>query len=99
MGDTAGADAERTIGEQLAKEKTNRQAATFATNSGNRLLNAGDLDGAISQLRTAVKLSPSDALAHYHLAVALSRKGQDHEASDEFKKASELDPHLKPPAL
>jgi tetratricopeptide (TPR) repeat protein len=98
MGDASGADAEKRIGERLSKQKNSLQAATFATNSGNRLLNAGDLDGAISQFRNAVQLAPSYARAHQQLAIALSRKGQATEAQEEFKKASELDPRLKPPA-
>ena len=76
MGDTAGAEAESRAAEQLSKQKTGLQAATFATNSGNRLLNAGDIDGAISQYRNAIKLAPSYAPAHHQLAIALSRKGE-----------------------
>jgi tetratricopeptide (TPR) repeat protein len=97
MGDTAGAEAESRAGEQLSKQKTGLQAATFATNSGNRLLNEGDIDGAISQYRNAIQQAPSYAPAHQQLAIALSRKGETEEADQEFKKASELDPRLKPP--
>ena len=79
-----------------SKQKIGLQGATFATNSGKRMLNAGDLDGAISQFRNAVKLSPTYAQAHYQLAIALSRKGEKEEAAEEFKKAAELDPKLKP---
>ena len=96
MGDASGAEAESRVGEQLSKQKTSLQAATFATNSGNRLLNAGDIDGAISQFRNAVQAGSRYALAHQQLAIALSRKGQANEAAQEFKKASELDPRLKP---
>ncbi len=97
MGDTAGAEAESRIGAELSKQKTDQQGATFDTSSGIRLLNAGDLDGAISQFRNALKLAPNYALAHYQLAIALSRKGEKNEASQEFQKASELDSRLKPP--
>src|SRR5581483_1504152 len=45
-GDTAGAEAESRTAEAISKQKTSLQAATFATNSGKRLLNAGDLPGA-----------------------------------------------------
>ena len=82
----------------MSKRKTDLQAATFATNSGRRLLNAGDLDGAISQFRTAVRAMPSYALAHYELGLALSQKGQKDEAGGEYRKAAELDPHLAPPS-
>jgi len=95
MGDTAGAQAESELGNTLAKEKTDLQGATFATNSGKRLLNAGDLDGAIAQFRNAIKLAPSYAEAHYQLALALSRKGEQAAAAEEFHQAAALDPKLK----
>ncbi len=75
LGDNAGAAAESKAGAEMSKKKTDLQAATFATNSGRRLLNAGDLDGAISQFRTAIHAVPSYALAHYELGLALSQKG------------------------
>jgi Tfp pilus assembly protein PilF len=96
MGDTSGAQAESEAGNTLAQEKTNLQGATFATNSGKRLLNAGDLDGAIAQFRNAIKLAPSYAPAHYELAMTLSRKGEKSAAAEEYKKAADLDPKLKP---
>jgi Flp pilus assembly protein TadD len=96
-GDTAGADAESKTAADLSKRKTSLQAATFATNSGKRLLTAGDLPGAISQFRNAIQMVPDYAPAHYQLAIALERSGQKDEASSEFHKAGELDPHLKPP--
>jgi Flp pilus assembly protein TadD len=76
------------------QQKIGLQGATFATNSGKRMLEAGDLDGAISQFRSAIKLSPSYALAHYELSLALSRKGEKTEAAAELKRATELDPKL-----
>jgi Flp pilus assembly protein TadD len=66
-------------------------------NSGNRLLNAGDWDGAIMQFQTAIKLAPANALPHYQLALALRHKGQTAEARAEFDKAVTLDPKLQPP--
>jgi Flp pilus assembly protein TadD len=97
MGDNQGADSESKTAAQITKEKTGLQAATFATNSGKRLLTAGDVDGAISQFRNATRLAPTYAPAHYQLAVALSRKGEASEAGEEFRKAAELDPKLSPP--
>jgi Flp pilus assembly protein TadD len=82
---------------ELLKEKSSEQAAAFATNSGRRLLNAGDLDGAISQFRAAIQSLPGYAPAHYQLGLALQRKGAKREASKEFQEAAELDPHLKVP--
>jgi Flp pilus assembly protein TadD len=60
-------------------------------------LNAGDLDGAISQFRVAIQSLPGYAPAHYQLGMALQRKGAKEEASKEFQKAADLDPHLKAP--
>jgi protein O-GlcNAc transferase len=96
MGDTAGTESERQLGDSLVKQKIGLQGATFATNSGKRMLNAGDLDGAISQFREAIKLSSSYAPAQYELAVALTRKGDKAGAAEAFQKAYELDPKLKP---
>jgi len=96
MGDAAGAQAESQLGDVLVKQKIGLQAATFDTNSGKRMLDVGDLDGAISQFRNAIRASPSYAPAHYQLATALSRKGEKTEAAEEFKKAAELDPKLNP---
>jgi protein O-GlcNAc transferase len=98
QGDSVGAAAESKIGAEIVDRKNNLQAATFATNSGRRLLTAGDLDGAISQFRTAIRVMPSYALAHHELGAALSQKGLKDEAAGEYRKAAELDPRLVPPA-
>jgi Flp pilus assembly protein TadD len=74
----------------LFKESNRLKAATFNTNSGNKLLQVGDLEGAISQFRSAIDLSPNYAPAHRHLAEALQRKGQLTEAEGELRKAVEL---------
>ncbi len=98
QGDSAGAAAESRAGEQIAKQKTSLQAATFATNSGRRLLGVGDVEGAVSQFRSAINLVPTYAPAHLYLAEALRRKGEKAEAEREFQRAAELDPHLRPAA-
>jgi tetratricopeptide (TPR) repeat protein len=97
LGDTDGAEKEAKAGAELGQEKTSLQAATFATNSGKRLLANGDLDGAISQFRAAIHSVPTYAMAHYQLAMALAQKGQKDESGSEFQKASELDSHLVAP--
>ncbi len=98
LGDDDGAAVESRKGMDLLKKKSSEQAATFATNSGRRLLNAGDLDGAILQFRSAIQSLPGYAPAHYQLATALQRKGNKEEASKEFQRAAEIDPHLRPPS-
>jgi len=98
LGDDAGATSEARAGQQITKEHTGRQAAILATNSGRRLLSAGDVDGAIAQFRSAVSSSPDYGQAHYQLGLALRQKGASEESSNEFRRAAELDPQLKPPS-
>jgi Flp pilus assembly protein TadD len=98
MGDAEGAAAESRAGAELAKQKTSENAALFATNSGRRLLNAGDIEGAISQFRAAISAVPSYAVAHFELGMALRQQGKLDEAQTEFQKAATLDPRLTPPA-
>jgi Flp pilus assembly protein TadD len=81
------------------KQQTSQQGAVFATNSGVRLLNAGDLEGAIGQFEHAIQLSAGYAPAHFQLAQALARKGQPAQARQEFQKAKQLDPQLQVPKM
>ncbi len=98
LGDVNGAAAESKAGSELSKEKNNQQTALFATNSGKRLLTAGDLEGAISQFKSAIQALPGYAPAHFQLGLALQRKGEKAESAREFQKARELDPRLTPPS-
>ena len=79
----------------MAKSANALQAATFSTNSGRRLPNAGELDEAIFQFRYAIQQVPNYAPAHFYLGQALLKKGVSKEANYEFQMASELDPHFK----
>lgn len=58
-------------------------------------MNAGDLDGAISQFRSATQQTADYAPAHYYLGQALQRKGLTDEAKREFQRAAELDERFK----
>jgi len=98
LGDAEGAATESRAGTEIAKQKTSEQAALFATNSGRRLPNAGDLEGAISQFRSAINSAPNFAAAHFQLGMALRQQGKIAEAQKEFKRAVALDPLLTPPA-
>ncbi|HKT68655.1 MAG TPA: tetratricopeptide repeat protein, partial [Terriglobales bacterium] len=98
-GDTAGAAAEARATQEIMKQQTSLQGAVFATNSGIRLLNAGDLEGAIGQFERAVQLSAKYAPAHLQLGQALARKGEQAQARLEFQKAKQLDPQLQVPKL
>ena len=91
LGDAQGAAEESRRGAEIAKQKTNEQTALFATNSGRRLLNAGDIDGAISQFRAAINSEPNSSVEHYQLGLALEQSGKKDEAKKEFEKAAELD--------
>jgi tetratricopeptide (TPR) repeat protein len=90
MGDLTGAETEARLGSEIARSKTNLQAASFATNSGKRLLLAGDLEGAISQFKTAIRNDDSYLPAHAQLAIALKKQGKRLEAESELKKVAEL---------
>jgi tetratricopeptide (TPR) repeat protein len=98
LGDAQGAAEEAKEGAKIASSVNNLQAATVSTNSGKRLLGAGDLEGAIAQFRSAIHSEPKYAPAHYQLALALQQSGQKDEARKEFEKAAELDPRLTIPA-
>jgi Tfp pilus assembly protein PilF len=97
LGDAQGAADEAKAGARISAATNNQQAATFSTNSGKRLLSVGDVDGAISQFRSAIQSQPESAVAHYQLGLALSQKGEKDAGQKEFQKAVELDPNLKPP--
>jgi tetratricopeptide (TPR) repeat protein len=97
LGDAEGAAAEARAGQAIQQEKTGLQAASLATNSGKRLMNAGDLEGAIAQFRSAIHSSADYAQAHYQLGVALQRKGDKEESAREFQKAAQLDGRLAAP--
>ena len=90
QGATAEAEAENRRAQELFKQSNTLQAATFNTNSGKRLLQAGDVDGAIAQFRSAIKIAPDYAPAHRQLAQALAQKGQHAEADEENRKAAQL---------
>ncbi len=76
LGDAQGAAEEAKAGANIAASSNNLQSATFATNSGKRLLGAGDMDGAIAQFRSAISSEPNYAAAHYQLGLALQQQGQ-----------------------
>ena len=59
---------------------------------GDVLLQNGQTDEAISQFKTAIRLKPDFADAHYDLGVALVKKGQSDEAISQFQEAIRLQP-------
>lgn len=68
-------------------------------NLARKLLDAGDVDGAIASARKAVELEPDGAAAHAVLAEMLARGGKCAEASRESAAARKLDAAIAlPPA-
>jgi Tfp pilus assembly protein PilF len=74
----------------MTQQKMTLQSATFSTNSGTKLMDAGDLDGAIAQFESAIKADSAYAPAHQQLATALTRKGDKTRASRELEIARQL---------
>jgi tetratricopeptide (TPR) repeat protein len=61
-------------------------------NLGDALLEQGQLDEAIAELRETIRLNP-EADDHYNLARALVQTGEAEEAIEHFKKAAALPTH------
>lgn len=53
----------------------------------------GDLDGAITEYRAALKVSPSYADAHFFLSVVLAKKGDEKDAINELRETIRLNPN------
>ena len=70
----------------------NLAEAHVAVGQVNSLLSPSNFSLGDSELRRAIELSPSLALAHYFLGVSLVRQGRLDESSEEMLKARELDP-------
>ena len=95
-GETAAAQVEFQEARRLNKLKADMQAAVFSTNTGIALLKEGKLAEAIERLESAISSDPTNAQAHYHLALALIQKGDRTRAAAAYERAKQLDPRLKP---
>lgn len=91
QGKTAEAAAERKKGAELERVTMNRQRANVSTNSGNSLLQKGQITEAIERYQQALSEDPNYAGAHRGLANALERQGKTEEAAAEREKADELE--------
>ena len=91
QGDAAEAAAERKKGADLERVVMKRQRATVSTNSGNSLLQKGQVADAIERYRQALIEDPDYAAAHQGLAKALDRQGKKAEAEAERQKAEGLE--------
>jgi tetratricopeptide (TPR) repeat protein len=94
--DGAGAAAAFAEADRLNKIKADQQAAIFALSVGRKRLSQKDLDGALEQLREAVRLDPTNREAQYELAGALKQKGDTAEAQRHLDEARRLDPKAAP---
>jgi tetratricopeptide (TPR) repeat protein len=54
---------------------------------------AGDVDRAIEDFRTALRMERDNPRAYFHLGAALRLKGRDGEAKEALERAQKLDPH------
>jgi protein O-GlcNAc transferase len=86
------AAAERKAAAALTRVAVNHQKAAFASNTGNALLEKGQVSDAIARYQEALAADPNFAEAHRQLGVALARAGRTSEAETERKKADELEP-------
>ena len=70
----------------------NLAEAHAALGASYALFSPADFSLADRELRRAIELSPSLALAHHYLGISLLRQGRLDEGSTEFLKAREIDP-------
>jgi tetratricopeptide (TPR) repeat protein len=92
-GDHASAAAERKIAAELSRAANDRQRASFTLRSGRALLQQGQLDQAIIQLKAATQADPTLAEPHALLAEIYTRQGQTAEAAIERAQANQLSQH------
>ncbi|MGC1299355.1 MAG: tetratricopeptide repeat protein, partial [Alloacidobacterium sp.] len=85
------AAAERKTAADLTRVAVNRQRATFATNTGNLLLQKGQIADAIDRYQDAINSDPTYADAHTQLAAAYERQGRASDAAAERAKAAALE--------
>jgi Tfp pilus assembly protein PilF len=84
---TAEAVAERKQAAELMRGNMNRQRAEVATHSGESLLKAGDLAGALVQFQDALSFDASYRDAHEGLAQVYDAQGRRADAAAERAKA------------
>ena len=71
---------------------TDGQDSRGYTDRGNELQKNGDLDGAIAEYRSALRLNPNFLAAHYNLGSVFQTQGRKAEAKEEFKEVLRLFP-------
>jgi tetratricopeptide (TPR) repeat protein len=106
----ASADHDALVAQALAKQKSGdvlgaladydlallqKRTALVLNNRGCALLQSGEIERAITDLRAAVALEPDSATAHCSLAEAYARAGHDAAALESLKTAAALDPRWR----
>jgi tetratricopeptide (TPR) repeat protein len=73
-------------------QKAPSDAAVERNNRGAALLQEGNLEDAIAELREAVETAPAYVVGHANLAYAYERQGRSDEAIAAYQKVVELEP-------
>ena len=90
-GNATEAAVERKKGAELERVVMHRQRATVSTNSGNALLQKGQVTDAIERFKEALSEDPDYPEAHRGFANALERQGKNAEAATERQRAEKLE--------
>jgi len=96
-GNEPGARAELDEAERLRQRAALEHEALVWTSVGIQKASAGDLTGALSNLRRATSVFDAYAPAHYQTGLVLQRLGQREAARAAFERARTLNPSLVPP--
>ena len=83
--------------ERLRQRAALEHEALVWTSVGIQKASAGDLTGALSNLRRATSVFDAYAPAHYQTGLVLQRLGQKEAARAAFERARTLNPSLVPP--
>ena len=88
------AAAERTARDEAARAQQNRRTAAANVESGDALLNAGDVQGALKSYSSALELVPDNTIALLRRGSLLDQQGEFAGASRDFSKVIELNEAL-----
>lgn len=97
-GDSRGASRELAEAERLRNLAALRQEAGVWSAVGSRMLESGDLAGALTAFRRATAALDTYAPAHYQIGLLLQKLGEYEASRAAFARAAELNPGLAAPA-